>query len=37
MNLNLILMWKGKETGWEARRVIKNYLERSMEEKVDTI
>lgn len=35
--MNLNLMWKGKEIGWEARCVIKNSLERSMEEKVDTI
>lgn len=30
-------MWKGKEIGWEARLGIKNYLEKSMEEKVDAI
>lgn len=37
MNLNLIVIWKEKEIRWEARLRIKNYLEESMEEKVDAI
>ena len=30
-------MWKEKEISWEARLGIKNYLEKSMEEKGDAI
>lgn len=32
-----MMMWMGKEIGWETSLGIKNYLEKSMKKKVDAI